>query len=147
MGNAGPQSAQGTYARFCILFGVMKSVFGVCSAVVEFVVKGMLAGIIVTLSLAGAVGAVARRNGLGLIHETLSDGNCCPDSVLRNLVRLDIETPAPAKAVLGVYKARGRTAAIHHMRGLVASWLRMHSSHSVMEGVTVQEPPIPTSHD
>ena len=85
-----------------------------------------------------AITRVAQVNGLCPDIETRSDGNCGPDSILRNLERLNLDAPT-CQEVLRILRESGRDAAILHIRKMVVKWLRRHSCDEVLQGVSIQE--------
>ena len=69
--------------------------------------------------------------GLCLNQSTVTDGNCGLDAILRNLERLNVQSPM-ARRVLSVLQARGRQAALRLMRDPVVGWLRQNQNQYVV---------------
>ena len=88
--------------------------------------------------MVGAVSAAAAANGLQVESRTRADGNCGPDSVLRNLECLNVNNTA-VQQVLHTLAQEGRDAALLKIRRLCGAWLRRHSANQVIPGVTVNE--------
>ena len=84
-----------------------------------------------------AVSAVASASGLALGCNTWSDGNCGPDSVLRNLERLR-PCNAASQAVLKTLAEQGRHSAIQQIRRLAGRWMRRHSSHEILPATSLE---------
>ncbi|MDA8582852.1 hypothetical protein N9L68_01440, partial [bacterium] len=88
-----------------------------------------------------AMDEVVSRNGLALDHDTLANGDCGPDALLRNIERLDLqcELNASAKKVLTVLQKRYRDRAIMAMRLMLVIWLRDHANDELLPGTSIAE--------
>ena len=81
--------------------------------------------------------ARAQDNGLTIDHATLTDGNCGPDSILRNLERLQ-PTDTNSSKILRV-AARDRHRALAAMRLMMCIWIRDNASVELLPGTTVEQ--------
>ena len=84
-----------------------------------------------------AIEARAQDNGLTIDHATLTDGNCGPDSILRNLERLQ-PTDTNSSKILRV-AARDRHRALAAMRLMMCIWIRDNASVELLPGTTVEQ--------
>lgn len=89
-------------------------------------------------SLQDAVELVAQRNGLTLDRETRSNGDCGPDSVLRNLQRMETLSQRGQEA-LRILETKGRDAALEMIRKTLGAWLWAHPQMQVAPSVTIAD--------
>ena len=85
-----------------------------------------------------AIEAVASRNGLCVDHDTVSDGDCGLDALLRNLLRLQLGNPA-AVQLAQCFHAKGRGSALHAMRLKLLIWIRQHANLEIVPGMTLED--------
>ena len=88
-------------------------------------------------AIEAAIEARAQDNGLTIDHATLTDGNCGPDSILRNLERLQ-PTDTNSSKILRV-AARDRHRALAAMRLMMCIWIRDNASVEVLPGTTIEQ--------
>ncbi len=82
-----------------------------------------------------AIDRVAGENGMRAISETRTNGDCCPDSILRNIERLE-RPNAHAQEVLNVLNTRGREAALRVVRQRLCDWALHHRRVEILPGVS-----------
>ena len=85
-----------------------------------------------------AIDKVAERNSMYCDRETANDGNCGPDSLLRNFETLGPASPA-IRHTLQILQKRGRPAALQHVRVQLAKWVETHAAMSLMPNVTLAD--------
>ena len=85
-----------------------------------------------------AIDGVALLNSMYCDRETASDGNCGPDSLLRNFETLGPVTPA-IRQTLQILQQRRRPAALQHARAQLAKWVETHAAMSLMPDVTLAD--------
>jgi len=88
-------------------------------------------------ALACAINRTAAKNGLQLDTHTATDGDCGPDSILRNLERHGHGTRACTQ-VLDTLRLKGRKPALNLLRKLLVQWVKSHSSTSVLPDLTLR---------
>ena len=76
-------------------------------------------------------------NGLRLDHDTVTDGNCGPDAILRNLLRLQL-THAQARRIVQLFESRGRPAALQGLRLMLLIWIRDNVAMEIVPGTTLR---------
>ena len=88
-----------------------------------------------------AMDEIVSRNGLALDDNTLTNGDCGPDALLRNLERLDLqcELNASAKKVLAVLQKHNRDRAIMAIRLMLVIWLRDHANDELLPGTSIAQ--------
>ena len=77
-------------------------------------------------------------NGLRLDHDTVTDGNCGPDAILRNLLRLQL-THAQARRIVQLFESRGRPAALQGLRLMLLIWIRDNVAMEIVPGTTLRD--------
>jgi hypothetical protein len=75
-------------------------------------------------------------NGLELDEETLTNGDCGLDAVLRNLERIGM-TNADSVRILRLIDSKGRQHAINQMRLLLLLWMIKHKTVEIVPGVSL----------
>ena len=76
------------------------------------------------------------QNGLRLDHETSSNGDCGPDAVLRNLLRLELGNQQ-AQRIVRHFRSHGRDAALQALRDMLLLWVRQNAGLEIVEGTTI----------
>ena len=85
-----------------------------------------------------ALAAATAANGLSLDEDTLTDGNCGLDALLRNVERMNLDIPF-ATQLLGVLHNGGRLKAVHALRLKLLVWIRHHLDDVIFEGFRLRD--------
>ena len=85
-----------------------------------------------------AMCAAVAENGLDLDTNTVANGDCGLDAVLRNLERLQLNNPQAVR-LLNALREGGRDAALNAMRLMLLIWIRDHSASEILPGIQNQE--------
>jgi hypothetical protein len=80
-----------------------------------------------------AMSDAVAENGLDLDTDTLTNGDCGLDAILRNLERLQLSN-ARAAQVLRVFRSGGRIAAVNAMRIILLIWIRDNRDSQLLPG-------------
>lgn len=75
-------------------------------------------------------------NGLRLDQETATNGDCGPDAILKNILRLKLTCPR-AQQLRKHYQKHGREAALRALRIMLLIWIREHANTEVVPDVTI----------
>ena len=78
------------------------------------------------------------NNGLALDEETLRDGNCGIDAVVRGLGRLEQKSQM-VQAVLALLERSGRLPVIDYLRKLAIAYLKDHLADEFLQGVSIED--------
>jgi len=77
------------------------------------------------------------QNGLRLDLETASNGDCGPDAVLRNILRLQLQGQR-ARQIARHFQQHGREGALQALRYMLLIWLRDHAHVEIVPGTTIE---------
>ena len=83
--------------------------------------------------------AAISPNGLALNDETLRDGNCGLDAIIRTIAEVPRETrPAVAAELMHVLEQHGRLAALKWLRARLVAWLKANPETEILDGMSIE---------
>jgi len=88
--------------------------------------------------LQNAIAEVALINGLELDRNTRTDGNCGPDTILRNLEHMASLNKRGQEA-LQILKTKGRDQALAFIRKSLVSWIWAHPQVQILPSTTITD--------